>query len=164
MFNSKLFYALTIYLTALFATNTLGMKTMPFLFGTHLSVSIFFMPILFLTTDIVGQVYGREISKKFVIAGFIALVFFLLANILTELVPWSSQTYTRIGPAFDTIFSLSWRMSIASLLAFGIAEYIDVVVFFATKRLFSNFFIASTLSNIVSQALDTALFMTIAFA
>ena len=164
MFNSKLFYALTIYLSALFVTNTLGIKTMPFFFGTHLSVSIFFMPILFLTTDIVGQVYGREISKKFVIAGFIALVFFLLANILTELVPWSSQTYTRIGPAFDTVFSLSWRMSIASLLAFGIAEYIDVVVFFAAKRLFSNFFIASTLSNIVSQALDTALFMTIAFA
>jgi uncharacterized PurR-regulated membrane protein YhhQ (DUF165 family) len=57
MFDSKLFYTLTIYISALFASNLLGMKTMPFFFGTHLSVAVFFLPIIFITTDIVGQVY-----------------------------------------------------------------------------------------------------------
>ncbi len=164
MFNTKLFYALAIYLAALFASNLLGMKTMPFFFGTHLSLAIFFMPIVFITTDIVGQVYGKDISRKFVIAGFIALIFFTLGNIITESLPWADATYARIGEAYDMIFSLSARITIASLFAFLIAGYIDIWVFFFMKKAFSNFFVASTASNIVSQAVDTAVFMTVAFA
>ncbi len=164
MFNSNLFYALAIYIAAIFASNLLGMKTISFFFGTHLSVAVFFLPIIFITTDIVGQVYGRDMSKRFVFAGFLALIFFTLGNLLTEVLPWSSATYDRIGSAYDTIFSLSWRVSIASLLAYFLSEYIDVIVFFTVKKFTKNFFIASTLSNIVSQAIDTAVFMTIAFA
>ena len=164
MFDSRLFFTLTIYISALFASNLLGMKTMPFFFGTHLSVAVFFLPIIFITTDIVGQVYGKDMSKRFVFAGFLALIFFTLGNLLTESFPWSSATYDRIGNAYDTIFSLSWRVSIASLFAFLASEYIDVVVFFAAKKISTNFFVTSTLSNIISQAIDTAVFMTIAFA
>jgi len=35
----KLLIVLAIYLTSLFAANTLGLKIMPFLFGSHLSVA-----------------------------------------------------------------------------------------------------------------------------
>ncbi len=164
MFDSKLFFTLTIYISALFASNLLGMKTMPFLFGTHLSVAVFFLPIIFITTDIVGQVYGKDMSKRFVFAGFLALIFFTLGNLLTESLSWSTATYDRIGSAYDTIFSLSWRISLASLFAFLVSEYVDVAVFFAAKKISPNFFIASTLSNIISQGIDTAIFMTIAFA
>jgi queuosine precursor transporter len=164
MSNHKLFYVLAIYIAALFASNLLGMKTTPFLFGTHLSLAIFFMPILFITMDIVGQVYGREMSKRFIYAGFIALIFFTLGNLLISVLPWADVSFGRIGEAYDTIFSLSWRISIASLTAYFLSEYIDVIVFFAAKRITANFFIASTLSNIVSQAIDTVVFMTIAFA
>lgn len=154
---------LAIYIAALFASNLLGMKTMPFLFGTHLSLAVFFMPILFITTDIVGQIYGRDMAKQFVYAGFIALVFFTIGNFLTESLPWSESSFSRIGEAYDTIFSISVRVSIASLLAYFFSEYIDVIIFFAAKKLVSNFFFASTLSNLVSQAIDTIVFMTIAF-
>lgn len=163
MNHQKLFYMLAIYIAALFASNLLGMKTMPFLFGTHLSLAVFFMPILFITTDIVGQIYGRDMAKQFVYAGFIALVFFTIGNFLTESLPWSESSFSRIGEAYDTIFSISVRVSIASLLAYFFSEYIDVIIFFAAKKLVSNFFFASTLSNLVSQAIDTIVFMTIAF-
>ena len=162
-YSFSIFILLSIYIAALFASNLLGMKTMPFLFGTHLSLAVFFMPILFIMTDIIGQLYGREMSKQFIFAGLIALIFFTLGNFLTNLFPWSPSTYSRIGEAYDTIFSLSIRVSIASLLAYFLSEYTDVVVFFATKKLTSNFFIGSTLSNIISQAIDTAVFMSIAF-
>jgi len=163
MFNQKLFFLLAVYISALFASNLLGMKTMPFLFGTHLSVAVFFLPILFLTTDIVGQVYGKEMSKKFVYAWFIALIFFTLGNLLTNTLPWSEATYTRIGSAYDIVFGLSPRMGIASLFAFLASEYIDVVTFFLGKKLWNNFFFASTFSNLISQAIDTTIFMMIAF-
>ena len=96
MFNTKLTYLLAIYISALFAANLLGMKTMPFFFGTHLSVAVFFMPILFLTTDIVGQLHGKDMAKRFVYLGFVALVFFILANLLSNTLPWSDSSYTRI--------------------------------------------------------------------
>ncbi len=163
MINTKLFYALAIYIAAIFASNLLGIKTMPFFFGTHLSLAVFFMPIIFITTDIVWQIYGREMSKRFVYAGFVALIFFTLGNLLSNTLPWSDASYGRIGEAYDTIFSLSWRISIASLLAYFLSEYVDIAVFFAAKTLTKNFFISSTLSNIVSQAIDTTVFMTIAF-
>jgi len=163
MFNQKLFFLLAIYISVLFASNLLGMKTMPFLFGTHLSVAVFFLPILFLTTDIVGQVYGKDLAKKFVYAGFLALIFFTLGNLLTNILPWSEATYTRIGSAYDIVFGLSPRIVIASLFAFLASEYIDVVTFFLGKKLWNNFFFASTFSNLISQAIDTSVFMAIAF-
>ena len=57
--NYKQFIALSIYLTALFAANTLGIKIMPLLNG-HISVAIFWFPIVFLMTDVIGEVYGKE--------------------------------------------------------------------------------------------------------
>lgn len=89
MFNQKLFFLLAVYISALFASNLLGMKTMPFVFGTHLSVAVFFMPIVFITTDIVGQLYGKETAKLFVFSGFTALIIFILGNLLANTVPWS---------------------------------------------------------------------------
>ena len=54
--NQKIAFALTLYLVSLIASNTLGIKLMPFLFGTHLSVAIFAFPIVFLMTDVIGEV------------------------------------------------------------------------------------------------------------
>ena len=51
----KLIIALAIYLTSLLAANTLGLKIMPFIFGSHLSVAVFYFPAVFLMTD--GFVY-----------------------------------------------------------------------------------------------------------
>jgi len=39
--DRKLLICLTGYLSALVASNTLGLKLMPFIFGTHLSVAVF---------------------------------------------------------------------------------------------------------------------------
>jgi uncharacterized PurR-regulated membrane protein YhhQ (DUF165 family) len=67
----KLILALAVYLTALFSANTLGLKVMPFLFGAHLSVAVFSFPIVFIMTDVVGEIYGKRIARLFVLAGFI---------------------------------------------------------------------------------------------
>jgi uncharacterized PurR-regulated membrane protein YhhQ (DUF165 family) len=67
--DKKLSIALTIYLTALLASNTLGVKLMPFVFGTHLSTAIFVFPLVFLMTDVIGEVYGKDWSRRFVRMG-----------------------------------------------------------------------------------------------
>ena len=162
--NFKLIIALVIYIVSLFASNTLGLKLMPFLFGTHLSVAIFFFPFVFMTTDIIGQVYGKEMAKNFVWAGLISIGLFMIYSLLSLAMPWSGDG-SRFQDSFNAIFGVSLRMSIASLLAFFIAEYQDVVSFFFFKKKLSGraFWLQSNLSNLWSQFLDTAIFMIVAF-
>jgi uncharacterized integral membrane protein (TIGR00697 family) len=163
-FSPKLAIALTLYLTSLFAANTLGLKLMPFLWGTQLSVAVFSFPIVFIMTDVVGEVYGKRTARMFVVAGFVSILLFLLYSAVSFVVPWGERAlWAKEG--YDQIFGVSVRMSIASLLAFVIAEYQDVVSFFFFKRKLGakRFWLRSNLSNIWSQLLDSAIFMLVAF-
>ncbi|MBP7804725.1 MAG: queuosine precursor transporter [Candidatus Pacebacteria bacterium] len=162
--QKKIFICLVLYITALVASNTIGIKTMPFLFGTHLSVSVFYFPFVFLMTDIIGEVYGKKMAKMFVLAGFVSVVAFLLFNIISMLMPWAEASMWA-HDAYNTLYSVSIRISIASILAFVIGEYQDVMVFFffKAKQGGKYFWLRSNLSNIWSQFLDTVIFMLVAF-
>ncbi len=163
--NFKIIIALTLYLVSLFAANTLGLKIMPFMLGTHLSVAVFFFPFVFLTTDVIGQVYGKQMAKNFVFAGFISICLLMIYSLISLSVPWA-QDGLKFKDSFNTIFGISLRMSLASLLAYLIAEYQDVAAFFFFKKKLNNgaFWLQSNLSNLWSQLLDTAIFMFVAFA
>ncbi len=163
--SKKLLIALAVYLTSLLAANTLGLKIMPFLFGSHLSVGVFSFPVVFLMTDIVGEVYGKRLAKLFVFAGFISTALFIAYSFLSLAMPWSADgEWARAG--YNQIFGISIRIAIASLAAFLIAEYQDVFAFFFFRQKLGVklFWLRSILSNLWSQLLDTVIFMIIAFA
>lgn len=160
----KILVCLTLYITSLFAANTLGIKLMPFLFGTHLSVGVFCFPIVFIMTDVIGEVYGKKMAKNFVLAGAISIVLFLFYSLISTSTPWdSSALWVKDG--YNQIFGLSARFSIASVAAFIIGEYQDVIAFFFFRRKTgeSKFWLRSNLSNLWSQLFDTVIFMLIAF-
>ena len=161
----KIIIALAIYLASLFAANTLGLKIMPFILGLHVSVAVFSFPFVFLTTDVIGEVYGKRIAKFFVLAGFIATAMFVVYSFLSIALPWDPAA-EWVHKSYNTVFGISVRIAIASLIAFAIAEYQDVLSFFFFRKWFgeTKFWISSNLSNIWSQFLDTVLFMVIAFA
>ncbi|PJC49371.1 transporter [Candidatus Nomurabacteria bacterium CG_4_9_14_0_2_um_filter_32_10] len=160
----KILICLTLYITSLIAANTLGIKLMPFLFDTHLSVAVFFFPFVFMMTDIIGEVYGKRMAKLFVLAGFVSTFIFLIYTIVSQIMPWSGNALW-VKDGFNQVFSLSLRFSIASLLAFVIAEYQDVFAFFFFKKRIGekHFWIRSNLSNVWSQFLDSAIFSLVAF-
>jgi len=156
--------ALVLYLVSLLAANTLGLKLMPFVWGTHLSVAVFFFPFVFLTTDVIGQVYGKKLAKNFVWAGLISVALFMLYSLISLGLPWSPDGLA-FKDGYNLIFGISLRMSLASLLAFFIAEYQDVLAFFFFKKKLAGkgFWLQSNLSNAWSQLLDTLIFMFVAF-
>lgn len=161
---TKILICLTLYITSLFAANTLGIKLMPFLFGTHLSVAVFSFPIVFIMTDVIGEVYGKKMAKNFVLAGVISILLFLVFSFLSTITPWAeSSLWVKDG--YNQIFGLSARFSLASLVAFVIAEYQDVFSFFFFKKHTGEkkFWLRSNLSNAWSQLLDTIIFSLIAF-
>ena len=160
----KLVIALTLYLSSLFAANTLGLKIMPFLFETHVSVAVLSFPIVFLMTDVVGEVYGQRVAKFFVLAGFISTALFIVYSILSLALPWSADgLWAKEG--YNLVFGVSIRVAIASLTAYIIGEYQDVLTFFFFRKWFGakHFWLRSLLSNVWSQLLDSSIFMLIAF-
>lgn len=162
--NRKVIVALMLYLTALFASNTLGIKLMPFIFGTHLSTAIFVFPLIFMTTDVIGEVYGKATARLFVAMGFWSLVFFLIVNLLSNVMPVSPDFFMR--DAYDQIFGLSFRFAAASLVAFVVGEYQDVFSFFFLRAKLHGkwFWLRSNLSNLWGQLIDSSIWFLIAFA
>ena len=160
----KILICLTLYLTSLFAANTLGIKLMPFFFGTHLSVAVFCFPIVFIMTDVIGEVYGKRMANNFVIAGIISIILFLFYSLISTAMPWAEKSLWA-RDSYNQIFGLSARFSIASVVAFIVAEYQDVISFFFLKKNIGEkyFWLRSNLSNIWSQFFDTVIFMLIAF-
>ncbi|MFA6424186.1 MAG: queuosine precursor transporter [Candidatus Magasanikbacteria bacterium] len=165
-FSLKLAIVLTIYIVSLFASNTIGSKLMPFVFGTQLSVAVFYFPFVFLTTDVVGEVYGKKTARMFVLTGILSVALFLIYSAISTIVPWGSQALW-MKDSYNEIFGLSARISIASLLAYAIGEYQDVISFFFFKQKTNlggkYFWVRSNLSNVWSQFLDTVIFMFVAF-
>jgi len=136
---------------------------MPFIFDTHLSAAIFAFPIVFLMTDVIGEVYGKIMARKFVLMGFTSLVIFLFFNLIANLLPASPDFYQK--EAYNQIFGLSLRFTIASLAAYIIGEYQDVFSFFFLKAKLGGklFWLRSFFSNLWGQFLDSAIWFAIAF-
>lgn len=160
----KILICLTLYLTSLFAANTLGIKLMPFLFGTHLSVAVFSFPIVFCMTDVIAEVYGKKMANNFVIAGMISIILFLFYSFISSIAPWA-QAGLWVKDGYDQIFGLSFRFALASLFAFIISQYQDVLSFFFLKKRIGGkmFWLRSNLANAWSELFDTVVFMSIAY-
>lgn len=162
--TKKVLLALTLYLASLFAANTLGLKIAPFILGLHVSVAVFSIPFVFLTTDVIGEVYGKKMARFFVRCGFFSIALFLLYSLISISLPWA-EAGMWVKESYEQIFGVTFRIAIASLIAFAIAEFQDVRMFFFVKAKIGErfFWLRSLLSNIWSQLLDSVLFMVIAF-
>jgi len=162
--QKKILICLTLYIGSLFAANTLGIKLMPFLFGTHLSVAVFSFPIVFCMTDVIAEVYGKKMANNFVIAGIISIILLLFYSFISTITPWA-QAGLWVKDGYNQIFGLSARFSIASLVAFAIGQYQDVISFFFLKKQIGEkkFWLRANLANAWSELFDTVVFMSIAY-
>jgi queuosine precursor transporter len=161
-------FALGLYLTlagvfiaSLIAGNLIFQKFFiwsPFnLYTFNLSVGILPYPVTFLITDIISEIYGRKKANQVVLAGLFSSIFVLAvvytANSLPAL-PWSpvdDQTFSRV-------FGLTIVAVGSSMMAYLIAQLIDIRVFHFWKRLTKgkHLWLRNNGSTIVSQLVDTS--------
>jgi hypothetical protein len=153
---------LTIFTTALILGNLLGSKVTT-IFGISASVGIFAYPLTFLITDIVEEVRGKKVTKQFVKAGLVALVVSFLFVLLGIAMPPAG--YYEHNEAYSTVFSNSARVIIASFVAFFLSQTHDIWAFsFWKKKTRGKFlWLRNNASTIVSQLIDSSVFMFIAF-
>jgi len=153
---------LGLFITSLILANTLGSKITTIL-GVRVSVGIFFVPLLFLITDIISEVHGFKKARNFFWISVMSMIFALIMMYLCIQLPanetWGNQE------AYQNIFGSSIRMTIASIIAFLISQYHDILSFeFWKKKTKGKFlWMRNNFSTIISQLLDTSIFMFVAF-
>jgi uncharacterized integral membrane protein (TIGR00697 family) len=139
------------------------------LFGTVATLGNVVYATSFLVTDILSENYGKEEAKKAVWIGFFSLIAMtLLMNITLLYTPLAGDDFaTQTKEATSTIFSLMPRIALASLAAYMVAQRHDVWAFHFWKNRFpetKHLWIRNNLSTLVSQILDSAVFVLVAFA
>ncbi|NLK05448.1 MAG: queuosine precursor transporter [Spirochaetales bacterium] len=160
--NRKELFLFALYITGMIVVNTVGSKIIS-LFGVRVSVGIFFMPVLFLVTDIVGEVKGHEHATLFVRYSIIMLVIlFAITGLFIRIAPHPSW---NLQEQYQQVFGMSMRMSLASLVSFAVSQTVDVNIFLLFKKLTKDrmLWLRNNLSTITSQFIDTVIFMFIAF-
>jgi len=122
-------------------------------------VYVFTYPI----TDIIGEVYGKDAARKTVNAGFLTqLIVSIFVFISIQLPP---APFFEFQNQFEIILGGSFRVMIASLTAYFISQNLDVVIFHKLKDKHGSkkLWLRNNTSTMLSQLIDTIVFITIAF-
>jgi uncharacterized integral membrane protein (TIGR00697 family) len=77
----------------------------------------------------------------------------------------ATARFMPLEKAYEQIFAVSIRISAASLIAFAIGEFSDVFIFYRIRQKLGKnaLWLRTNASNFLSQFLDTAIFITLAF-
>jgi len=156
-----------LFMAALVACNLIAGKfvTLDLGFTTFVvSAGILPYPVTFLVTDIVSEAYGRRRANQLVLAGFVASVFVL--GILQLAMAFPAIQGSGVSDAsFEQVFGRSQRVIFASMVAYLVAQLVDIHVFHFWKRVTAgrHLWLRNNASTIFSQLVDTTLVIGVLF-
>ena len=157
-----------IFAGAIVAANLIGTKVIPLFtiggFQFTSSVGIFLFPLTFLVTDIIAEVYGPKATRAVITGTLVVLVIVLAVTALATVLP-PADRFAEQNDAYLGIFRSSLRILLASIVAFVLSQYHDVWAFTFWKNATKGRFLwlRNNASTVVSQLIDTVVFMLIAF-
>ena len=157
-----------IYIFGIIVSELMGVKTFPlFTIGTftlNASVAIFLIPLLFTINDVIIEVHGPERARSVARTGLMTIGL-LFGFIMVSLALPPSGRFMETNEAYNIVFGKSARITLASLTAFALADFLDIYLFSKIREKLgkSKLWLRNNASNIISQLIDTTLFMFIAF-
>lgn len=152
-----------LFATCMLLANILGVKIIN-VGPITASMGIWLVPISFLITDILAEVKGKKFINNLIWSTIIALIFSYLFIRLSLIVP-PAERFAENNDAFVNILTSSSRMFVASIVAFGLSQFHDIWAFEFWKEKTKGRFLwlRNNLSTMVSQFIDTTIFMFLAF-
>ena len=156
------------FVTVLVCSNLVGPAKIaqldaPMLGTLTFGAGVLFFPISYVFGDILTEVYGYARSRRVIWTGFAALAFAaLMAWVIVKLPPapfWHNQD------AYEVAFGSTWRIALASLIAFLCGEFVNsfvlakMKIWTAGRRLWTR----TIGSTIFGEGVDSLLFYPLAF-
>jgi len=167
------------YIIYLAASQIIAARIVEFDLGFFILVapsSVVIYPFIAQVIDMINEVYGVTMTHVAILIAFVTQVMWVVFIMMVDtLTPASFFTYED---AWQALFSMSIRITIASWIAFLICSNVDAFVFdrlkkrFLARELAYRFgtmtnpwvWLRSSASDAVSLTLDSVIFVTIAFA
>ena len=158
-------YLAALFITSLVVSNLIFQKFFywyPFdgkIFGIRLfelSVGILPYPITFLITDLISEIYGKIAANRVVTAGIFASFFSMGILLIADYVP-AMESSPVDNATFTQVFSLSPLAVLASMIAYLLAQFIDIRIYHFWKKLTKGkmLWLRNNFSTFASQFLDT---------
>lgn len=158
--------------------DTLGWEPFNFnLFGQEgalqFSAGVLLWPIIFIMTDIINEYYGRKGVRllSFLAVGLISYAFVMIFAAIFLAPPewWVQQNVSKGVPdmqsAFSVVLGQGLLIIVGSLVAFLVAQLVDVISFHRIKRITGErmIWLRATGSTVISQLMDSFVVLAIAF-
>ena len=158
-------YLAALFITSLVVSNLIFQKFFywyPFngkIFGSRLfelSVGILPYPITFLITDLISEIYGKIAANRVVTAGIFASFFSMGILLIADYVP-AMESSPVDNATFSQVFSLSPLAVLASMIAYLLAQFVDIRIYHFWKKLTNGkmLWLRNNFSTFASQFLDT---------
>jgi queuosine precursor transporter len=156
-----------LFIAAIILANLMGTKISYinfFGFYVEFSVGLLVFPITFLITDSISEVFGKERANELVNISTLVLVFLFLVILFASALPFAERSWVK-SEEFNSVFSSGLRMIFASVVAFFFSQKHDVFAFHFWKNVTKgkHLWFRNTASTVVSQAIDSFVFMFLAF-
>lgn len=172
------------FVAILLLSNLIGAAKLSTVAGYTFGAGILFFPISYIIGDVLTEVYGYSRARRCVWVGFVALIFMAFMSFVVVGMPPSPgwQCASSGNPMFadilekqgsgalcqttyDSVFGSTWRIVLASVIAFWAGEFVNSFVLAKMKILTQGRMLWSRTigSTVFGQAVDSALFYPIAF-
>ena len=118
---------------------------------------------LFLATDMVAERSGAKAARNLVWVGFASQ---LILVVIGQLVLLFDPLDTKLEEAHQLLFSFAPKLAFASLLAYLVAQNLDIWIFETVRKLTQQRYPAlrNLVSTAISQLVDTFIVFSIAFS
>ena len=117
---------------------------------------------IFLSTDILEEYFGKKEARKAVFIGFFISLMFLIATIFILL--FKPAEWDIYHTSMKKLFTPTWRIIGASMLAYLISQNLDVTTYGWLKKIAPNqLWLRNNGSTWTSQIIDTIVFCFVAF-
>lgn len=159
----KIFGKTALFIFIIFATILANIEVTKSvdLFGFATTLGNTMYAIIFLCTDILSEKYGKKEAKKSVYLGLTVTILWLIGTQITLLFQPNDSDF--VNGSLEVIFGLIPRISLASLVAYGVSQSIDVFLYHKIWDKTDKLWLRNNGSTCLSQLIDTAIFVTIAF-
>jgi queuosine precursor transporter len=162
-YSAWFIFVTVVFTTCLITANIIAVKLIR-VFGLILPAAIVIFPLSYVFGDVLTEVYGYRQTRYVIWLGFLCNVLVVVAVWLGQILPaasfWDGQA------AYERILGYTPRLLVASFLAYLVGEFANAFVL-AKMKIATNgrwLWTRTIGSTLVGQALDSAVFITLAFA
>ena len=161
-------FVMAAFVVVLICSNLIGpakiaQLDLPVIGTVTFGAGVLFFPISYVFGDVLTEVYGYARSRRVIWAGFGGLAFASVMSFVVVSLPpapfWKNQA------AYEIAFGLTWRIALASMIAYFVGEFVNSFVLAKRKIMTSGRWLWTRTigSTIFGEGVDSLIFYPLAF-